>query len=1125
MERYDRPYICSETSWFKEKVPDAALDFLSTESVPSEFRPSWNALLNLFQFNKASNYSKFEELVNLICYRQGPNQKSPEYSEIVDRINYLLGENLSNRTLRLYFNSLFSILVSHLGMEGKINLPPTPVFCGRRSENILSTSWFKKLPSEFQFWLVVGDYKLFQKYACILDKRLVEAAKNCAASKQKMSASSILMRHYFCFGAKDSFEIDAFAKVYKTVCLLSAGNLSRDPILSIYSEVLEKNIASELRELSDNLTFSIGDISQVYQQEILQMREASGVSDPKDFSRHAASVGVSGYQNRKKAGSNALKLPVTFDTEFGLVHKNKAGKNPPDGYMLYVLRDKEEVSFGGFVLTKNALKRFLPGKLYNIYPESLWLAHQKDWIDLKQGEKYTRKHQAIVLRYFNAYIFSYLPWYKENIDPEFSIPTCIEEFNPNFFVRHTASFQLRHNSDVPLPVTFPEFLEKASALTATKNDNSNTLKQNQNLTVQYFDHYIELEGLEVNNPLKLMAKARGYAYGEVQKQKADYEYWWLLKEFLFGFSRCCLMAYKDMIIEGDRSRSNWCRLFEKYAKDCRPSFGNVTLDMSKLSDLDDVNHETIHVFSIMLCLLAQSGLRLTNVYWLDARNFDSLVPDQFKEKSHLKLFVNTDKARLRPYASHVKVEVIELMRELSTVRGMVFSDEAVFYQGNKESKWKKIVPLFRYQADSHSEHIDGLVQEAITVIIKAFETLLRHTGHSFETTLYPKVNGITYDDFLLYKATRTQAPFKEFVLEKEAYYSGTDSKVRPVSIFQYRSYLTSHSFRVTFDSFWSNIISNETISKLHTGQTPQTVGYYSKNTPDDVNQAIKISQHLGLPNQIQNQDKDAQKTIKGLKENGITSDIIAISAGSVDEFDLDEEIRRAPDQNIAVNRTHICPYGNVCPKKIKTILDNKKLCGLCPASLSFKSDGPAIAAEIRRLGDEIADLSVAIDSGELTDGEKASYSQRRMSLTTELSAWMCRHDYLIEMSDGEILLDEDGQGHYERKLTYQIPNETWTDDQETLWRILETSEVKTLQSERLRAKARRVGRTLVTRITPDIMDAIESDPVKAAALTVKKYARLQGLSLDEVVEHLETVSEETSVTPLLQSLTGNTTDV
>jgi hypothetical protein len=245
----------------------------------------------------------------------------------------------------------------------------------------------------------------------------------------------------------------------------------------------------------------------------------------------------------------------------------------------------------------------------------------------------------------------------------------------------------------------------------------------------------------------------------------------------------------------------------------------------------------------------------------------------------------------------------------------------------------------------------------------------------------------------------------------------------------------------------------------------------------------------------------------------------------LDEFDLDEEIRRAPDQNIAVNRTHICPYGNVCPKKIKTILDNKKLCGLCPASLSFKSDGPAIAAEIRRLGDEIADLSVAIDSGELTDGEKASYSQRRMSLTTELSAWMCRHDYLIEMSDGEILLDEDGQGHYERKLTYQIPNETWTDDQETLWRILETSEVKTLQSERLRAKARRGGRTLVTRITPDIMDAIESDPVKAAALTVKKYARLQGLSLDEVVEHLETVSEETSVTPLLQSLTGNTTDV
>jgi hypothetical protein len=57
------------------------------------------------------------------------------------------------------------------------------------------------------------------------------------------------------------------------------------------------------------------------------------------------------------------------------------------------------------------------------------------------------------------------------------------------------------------------------------------------------------------------------------------------------------------------------------------------------------------------------------------------------------------------------------------------------------------------------------------------------------------------------------------------------------------------------------------------------------------------------------------------------------------------------------------------------------------------------------------------------------------------------------------------------------------------------------------------------------MDAIEADPVKAAALTVEKYARLQGLSLDEVVERLEAASEETYVTPLLQSLTGDTTDV
>src|SRR5690606_34848387 len=107
------------------------------------------------------------------------------------------------------------------------------------------------------------------------------------------------------------------------------------------------------------------------------------------------------------------KLPVTFDTEFGLVHKNTTERVRVDGHMLYVLRTDKETSFGGFVLTKDVLKRFLPEKMYKIYPESLWLAHQKDWIDMKRGEKFTQKGQGNALRYFNAYIFSYLPWYKE----------------------------------------------------------------------------------------------------------------------------------------------------------------------------------------------------------------------------------------------------------------------------------------------------------------------------------------------------------------------------------------------------------------------------------------------------------------------------------------------------------------------------------------------------------------------------------------------------------------------------------------------------------------------------------------------------------------------------------------
>jgi len=1099
---------------------------LSVGNVPKEFQPAWNALTNFFSFRKRKQPENFELLVNLICYGQGPYHVGSQ--EFSDLINSVIGENLTRKAITSAFAPLFSIVFAHLGVIGKVNPPPSPLFSATQSKQVLVTPWVKKLPSEVQFWLVASKNKYLVQNASSLDPSLVNAALQWYAETsdaKKMSSSSNLMIHYFVYAGKNSFDVAEFASVIRTLAAVDSSVRSREAALSLYSKVRQTDISSAYRHLFSDREFSIRDVHPVYQSEIIESRTDAGVVDPYDFKKDAHKLGVSGHRLKRNQGVNSLRLPPSFSTDFGVAHKAQSLGRLPDGYALYELSPVKQIELGTYILNNDDLTKFLPKNLYDKYPKSLWLAHQKDWMDLKHGEKGTQKTRRNALRFFNAYIFSYLPWYKENINPEFVIPERIEDFDLNFFVRHTASFRLRYDSEYLLPVTFSDFLEKASSLGSKGEGSANTLKARENLLIQYFDSYIEIEGLNATNPLSLMPKSRGFSYAEAQKHKADYDYWWLLKAFLMDFSWCALLAYEGMLDAGESDGALWRELFKKHAQDRKPYFGHVTMNMADLIDLQDFDHETIHVMSALVCLESQCGLRFQNAFWLDARNFDSLVPSTLEKDRHVPLFVNTDKARLKPFASHVKTEVIELLRALNKVRGKVFSDEPVDYQGNLKSKWKEIVPLFRYRGDFHKETDERSWTGAITAIIKAFESLLYRASYPFESTLYPKVSGVSYDDFSFHKATRTQIPTRSFLLEKELFYNGIDAQVRPVSLFKYRTYITVHGLRMTFDSFFGNILSHKTISELHTGQSPQTVGYYVSNTPDETNQAIKIANQLGLPNQVPRQDKDAKKVIRDLKERGISQDFVSIASGSVDDFDIDDEIRRAPDRNIAVNRTHICPYGNTCPKKIRVILDNKKLCGLCPAALSFKSDAPAIAAEIRRLGDEIADLSNAINSGDLTDGEKDSCCHKRMVLTQELAAWICRHDYLIEMSEGEILLGEDGEGHFKRKLTYLKPDKDWSEDMTAVWRIIETSEVKTLQSERLRAQARRISRKLASRITSDVMDAIEADPVKAAALTVQKYARLQGLGLDEVVKQLDAVSNEPSGgTALLQTLAGGVAD-
>src|SRR5690606_6635836 len=110
-----------------------------------------------------------------------------------------------------------------------------------------------------------------------------------------------------------------------------------------------------------------------------------------------------------------------------------------------------------------------------------------DWLE-NGYEKNTIKLKSSALRYLNTYIFSYLVWFKENIDADLKIPKDIETFDPNIFVRRTHSYMMKVSPNVVLPITFPEFLERASDIgVASGKVNSNTLASRQRDILNFFE--------------------------------------------------------------------------------------------------------------------------------------------------------------------------------------------------------------------------------------------------------------------------------------------------------------------------------------------------------------------------------------------------------------------------------------------------------------------------------------------------------------------------------------------------------------------------------------------------------------------------------------------------------------
>jgi hypothetical protein len=370
---------------------------------------------------------------------------------------------------------------------------------------------------------------------------------------------------------------------------------------------------------------------------------------------------------------------------------------------------------------------------------------------------------------------------------------------------------------------------------------------------------------------------------------------------------------------------------------------------------------------VQVAIALETGLRHQTVQWL-ATNFDKDVFDELIDENELyPLFVNTDKAKDTAWTAHVSGRVINSLRKLRDFRNSLdYSpfDEEIYYEGRKNSKWGKFIFLFAFNGKSGMPHADTTYD----YVFKSLVLLSQEAMASFGK----KVRLCTLEEVSYEKRLKIN----------------TD--------------ITPHSTRVTVISEHSTHLPIDYIGKNITGQTKATVAYYNKGD-EETNRQLKDQQlaRLGKINtgntyatnksivkiDAQSDNSNVVKAFRANKKAAL-NDYGAISPifGSGSESGIDILMKDDADKlNLLFGRFNLCPYGFSCPRDIQKKGLSMR-CELCPYSIQTVDHLPSIAAEKRKLTEELDDIEADVLNDDISVEELDKKELQRARLTESIGA-------------------------------------------------------------------------------------------------------------------------------------------
>ena len=515
-----------------------------------------------------------------------------------------------------------------------------------------------------------------------------------------------------------------------------------------------------------------------------------------------------------------------------------------------------------------------------------------------------------------------------------------------------------------------------------------------------------------------------------------------------------------------------------------------------------------------------TGIRHNHIQWLDATNFDSLVAAE--NKDFALLYVNTDKAKRRPWAPHVNFRVIELLRSQRLWRDLIAIPEfgeLHHYNENAATKWAPMLPLFAADVRGNP-HPDSRYVKVWLALIGALEGLLPALGDlGLQRLCVLEPPGVTFND--------------PDSARKRKEYGQRCQRVCELGV---KTKITPHSARVTVVSQFSTLLPAEIIGWHITGQARATVYHYVKLDEEQLavaqtHQAMVIRERVyrnefetlmdsgkSLDRFIHADDVNsnlARSLRADLPETLVSYGCVSIMMNEDATSGLDV-LRETRAVNAAENKTEICPYGNHCPPEIVKQWRGMHRCGLCQYAVRSVDHLPAIAAKGREFTEMLAELTAKIEEAlqadlpRYTDAELDRLDEERCRIAEELSGWKLCEEIL---NAARVRI---AKGQDERRWLVQKPEIIQQDLQRlaapsnltsyVLTRLNECISYPTLESPLIRARFDLLRRELLARhgdLQHAFDTAIPANPAAECAGLLRTLAQANGFSYDDIVRLLE----------------------